>query len=305
MTLQALDIPEDQGQLAEWLEAKLLGLELGELVAELAAVHPASANAAASLEDVLGDQLERVLVGGLKTLQPDTLKQLLVRPLLLLELQERVCIEGGPYWERIGQAVPEVEELVERGWQGLGEKLAGGESLPEEEPATIPLPRRVSWFARPWVVSLATAAAVLLGVFVYQHYVPTEPQGTPTAWGWNRPDALPQNVPAHEYLNKLADEADEWFRQRREGGDAVLLAQRLAELREGCAVLILSEHDPLPVKTRDELLKRCRNWAKQFNDQLAKLEAGANPDEVRKQTDETVETLIKWLRGEAEKVAAA
>jgi hypothetical protein len=305
MTLQVLEIPEDVGQLADWLETRLLGLELGELVAELSAVHPAAAAATDSLEDVLGDQVERILVGGLKALPPESVKHFLVRPRLLLELQERVFVEGGPYWERVAAPAPEVEELIERGWRGLEEKLGNTEAAAEEEPATIPLPRRASWFARPWLVSLATAAAVLLGVFVYQHFAPP-PAGTAnlTAWGWNRTDALPQNVPAREYLDKLADEAGEWFAHRPEGDDRVALARSLAELREGCSVLILSDHDPLSKKTRDELVERCHKWAKQFDAQLAALEAGKDVGEVRKQTDATVQKLTAWLREEAEKAAA-
>jgi hypothetical protein len=304
MTLQVLEIPEDVGQLADWLEARLAGLELGELVAELSAVHPDSAARPASLEDVLGDQVERVLLGGLKVLPPAGLKQFLVRPRLLLELQERVFIEGGPYWERVGGPAPEVDELIERGWRGLEEKLGGAGDAAAERPATIPLPRRPSWLARPWVVSLATAAAVLLGVFLYQHAVPPERPAAATAWGWTRPDALPQDLPAGAYLDRLADEADEWFKQRPD--DRVALARRLAELREGCSVLILSQHEPLDAKTRDELVQRCRKWAKQFDDQLAALEAGTEPaGAVRAKTDKTVRTLVGWLREEAKKAAAA
>jgi hypothetical protein len=304
MTLQVLDIPEDVGQLAEWLETKLLGLELGELVAELSAVHPDTAAAADSLEEVLGDQVERILVGGLKALPPESVRQFLVRPRLLLELQERVFVEGGRSWERVAAPAPEVEELIERGWRGLEEKLGNTETAAEEEPATLPLPRKVSWFARPWLVSLATAAAVLVGILVYQHYVPPAGTANLNAWGWNRPGALRQNVSAGEYLDRLADEAEEWFTHRPEGDDPVALARSLAELREGCSVLILSGHDPLPKATRDELVKRCRKWAGQFDAQLAALEDGKDIGEVRKQTDATVRKLTAWLREEAKKAAA-
>jgi hypothetical protein len=150
-------------------------------------------------------------------------------------------------------------------------------------------------------VSLATAAAVLLGVFVYQHYHQPAQQEVATGWGWTRTDPPPQDMPARAYLDKLADRANEWFAKRPD--DPVALARRLAEMREGCSVLILSQHEPLDKKTRDELVERCKKWAGQFDQQLTSLEGGASPEEVRKQTDETVNSLIKWLRDEAKKAA--
>jgi hypothetical protein len=258
----------------------------------------------------VGEQLAHVLVSGLRVLRPDLLRRFLVQPGLLLDLQERVVIEGGPYWERVAQLSPEMENLIERGWHGISEKLGNAATdtpaaTDDEPPATVPLrPRSASWFTRPWLVSLATAAAVLLGVFVYQHYhQPAQPE-VATAWGWNRSDALPRDVPAQAYLNRLADEANEWFAQRPEGNDAVALAQRLAEMREGCSVLILSQHHPLDETTSKELVERCKKWAGQFDQQLTALEGGAKPEAVREQTDNTVRTLIKWLRNEAEKAAA-
>jgi hypothetical protein len=145
-------------------------------------------------------------------------------------------------------------------------------------------------------------------VFVYQHYVPpptpTHPETT-TAWGWNQPGALPQDGPADEYLETLATLAKEWFARRPEGNDRLALARLLAELREGCSVLILSPHKPLDAKTRAELVRRCHKWANQFADQLAELEAGDDVAAVREKTDKTVQTLIGWLREEAKKSAPA
>src|SRR4051794_38469755 len=101
MTLHALDIPEDLAELTVWLERHLVGLELGELVAELSAVHPVPLEPVSSVWALLRDRLGAVLDGGLATVPPEVVKRLLLQPVLLFELQELVLEKGGDYWDRV------------------------------------------------------------------------------------------------------------------------------------------------------------------------------------------------------------
>src|SRR5262245_17287775 len=119
MSLHAMEIPDDPAQLPGWLEGHLLGLGLAELVAGLTAVHGAARRGGPSLEEVLGQRRQAVLTGGLRELPRDALRQLLLHPQLLLELQELVLTEGTGYWDR--PAVPAVDlgEQVERGRRQL------------------------------------------------------------------------------------------------------------------------------------------------------------------------------------------
>jgi hypothetical protein len=102
---------------------------------------------------------------------------------------------------------------------------------------------------------------------------------------------------APAYLNRLADEGDEWFAKRPE--DAASLAKRLNEMRQGCSTLILATHQPLKNEDRQWLVEKCRAWAKNFDQQLADLEQGKDPALVRSEIDTTVNRLVKALRERA------
>lgn len=294
MRLHAVDIPDDSARLPAWLEQHLVGPQLGALVAELAAVHAPAPGPAPSLHDVLGPHEAAVLRDGLAVLPPAALRQLLVRPRLLLDLQELVLTAGGPYWEGVGGASPELDAAAERGRLRVAEFLAADEGAPQAVPrARLPIP----WYRRPWLVSAATAAAVLLAVLGYRLARPPAPPPAPSGWGWNRPGALPQDVPASVYLNRLADAAAEWFAERPD--DPAAVAKRIGQFRAGCSVLIFAEHRPLSDADRQWLVERCRAWADKLDKQLEALEAGQDPVQVRAETDETVTKLIGALRARA------
>lgn len=305
MRVHALDIPDDPAQLPAWLERHLVGLDLAALIAELSAVH-AAAGPGPSLDALLAGRKEAVLANGLGVLPQATLKEFLTRPRLLLELQELILVGGGAYWDRVAPPSAELEAHVEQGRQRLERLFAQAERAAPEERRVLRLPSGPAWYRRPWVASLAAAAAVLLGVFLFEHY--RSPAGkdretSAVAWGWSRPDALPDKMSPEAYLNRLADEAAEWFDRRPD--EPVALAKRLGELREGCSVLILSPHPPLAAADRQWLVEKCRLWAAQFDQQLTALEAGGDPLQIRAQTDETVHKLITALRGRAKEATTA
>src|SRR4051794_23301158 len=97
MTVELLEIPDDTQALPRWLENQLVGTDLAALVAQLEAVHGAS-TAGTSLDEVLGGSRASVLRDGLGGLKSDQLRKLLVNSRLLLDLQEALLLEGGPYW---------------------------------------------------------------------------------------------------------------------------------------------------------------------------------------------------------------
>jgi len=147
-------------------------------------------------------------------------------------------------------------------------------------------------------------AAVLVAVVLYDRARPG-PQVSvttaPSGWGWNRPGALPRDVPPAEYLNKLADAASEWFKKRSD--DPAALAKRLAEFRQGCSVLMLSEHRPLSPDDRTWLVLKCRTWAAKLDAHLAGVEAGEDPSKVRAEADETIDKMIRALRERAKSLS--
>jgi hypothetical protein len=303
MRLIVMNIPDQAEALAGWLERQLVGLDLAELVAELQAIHaPADL---VTLDDLLGSQRLDVLNRGLSVLPTATIRNLLRHPRLLLDLQELVLEHGGPYWNQV-DAGGEMELAMQRGEQRL---LA---SLLEERPTVrVPVVRPAAavqaWYTRPWVVSLATAAVVLLAVSSYLYWkwptAPTNPGGQAVAWGWNKPDALPQDLPAPQYLNKLADEAGEWSNKKPD--DVKGVAERIKELREGCARVMLAPHKPLKDADRVWLLDRCHAWVQKLDEQLAALDKGEEPVKVRTEVDTIVTNLQKALRKRAETAESA
>jgi hypothetical protein len=306
MTLPAFEIPDDPDQLAPWLERHLVSLELGTLVAELAAVHPEADPGVITLRDLLGPQRSQsVLTQGLSVLQPQELRRLLTHPHLLLELQELVLFAGGSHWQRLSEECGDLVLPAERGEQRLKTYLGAWRPRPTGGDRGRLLGPRPSWYQHPLVVSLSTAAAVLFAVVVWDQVVrpsaaPVQPTApTTVAWGWSKPGALPQDVPAADYLKTLADGANQWFKKRPD--DAAGLAQRIIEFRQGCATLQLADHKPLSEADRNWLVERCQAWASKLDKHLADAEARKDVVQVRTEMDDTVNKLVTALKERAEK----
>jgi hypothetical protein len=316
MRLMALEIPDDAAALAGWLEGHLVGLDLAALVAELEAVHSHDQKQPAPpLDQVLGNLRAAVQSRGLETLLPDRLPVLLQHPRLLLELQESLLVEGGPYWRRMAprNAGREQRVAVERGWERLTASLSE-----DRVPATvIPLPRDATARApagpapgtRPWrrllggLATMTASAAMLVAAFVIAMHGPggENGAGASAGWGWNKPGGLRYELSRDAYLNSLADSAREWFNQRPDRPQA--LARRIAEFRQGCSVLIFSVHKPLPEEDRVWLVEKCRTWAAKLDAHLAAVESGQDVLKVRAEADETIERLATALRERAAKPA--
>jgi hypothetical protein len=262
------------------------------------------------LEPILGRHRETVLARGLSALPADRLGALLRQPRLLLDLQELVLVSGGSYWRELAGQSIEHRDAVERGRQRLSTLLAGGKpGVAVVAPAPIPTrtvsqPRPRRSRALRWAASLATAAAVVLGVLlVEQSRLARQAQSDLAAsrWGWNRPGALAQDQEPGAYLDRIADTAGEWFNQRPE--TPIDLARRLGEFRQGCSVLILSPHRPLSAEDRTWLVEKCRDWAAKLDADLAALEGGEDPQRVRDQADTTANNLVRALHERANTIS--
>ncbi|HEV3386103.1 MAG TPA: hypothetical protein VG097_14885 [Gemmata sp.] len=289
----AMTIPDDPARLADWLEAQLVGQNLGKLVAELRAVH-GDQPTTQSLNAILGNNATTVLESGLGILPHSVLQELLRNPSLLLELQEQVLMEGGPYWSELPMS-EEFGESLERGWERLRREVVPQLAVPAPP---IALPTRQAGLLRkllPYAVtSLATAAAILVAF----HFVPiNQQQDTAKAWGWQKPDAFPTNLDRVAYLNRLADEADEWFNKRPDNVAAA--AKRISEFREGCTALLLAEHSPLTPADRIWLKERCQKWSQALDSTLAKLEENRDVVVALGAADETAKKLSRAIRDRA------
>ncbi|QDU35874.1 hypothetical protein Mal4_01560 [Maioricimonas rarisocia] len=328
MSLHIMDIPESQAELAGWLEEHLVGLQLGELVAELSAVHADSNGESVTLEQLLGDELPVALTKGLGAISPAKLRGLLQHPQLLLNLQEHLLFDAGEYWQKHPARSSEMDDLSERSWRILAPAIAPPPSAPASD-RPRPQPRSGGTAARsrmPWSAIATTAATIMLAALVLHEtgylkfdpdpgnavavqpapapetpedpVTPDSPAPAASGWGWERPGALPTGVEDGVYLNTLANSAYEWFRKRPQDREAV--AKRIEQFRSGCDVLIHADHPPLAQEDQMWLRERCLAWRDKLDSHLAALEEGADPVTIREQADETINKLISALRSRAE-----
>jgi hypothetical protein len=307
--LVAFTIPDDSAQLPAWLEARLVAPDFGRFVAELVAVYPERGRALPARQ-LMGDWYRKALADGLGGVPAGVLEQLLRHPKSLLELQEAVLSEGGAYWDEVATRADEMTATVERGRGALEAIVAQANPTREGEGGVARATPALAGGVRPerrrsyltWALASSALAACLLVAVGYLTLV-KKPDlgGTETAavtWGWAKPGGIPQDAqkPA-EYLIALAATSEEWFNKRPE--DAAGVAKRINEFRTGCSQLIFSPHTPLEPADRDWLVERCRLWAKKLDEHLSALEAGADPLEVRKKADETINALRDKLRERA------
>lgn len=300
MNLRVFDIPEETADLAAWLETHLVGPDLGELVAELAAIHdiPASLSTGlaalerpdeGALEKSLGRELPAILRNGLRNIPRMQLQVLLRKPQLLLDLQERVLVEGGNFWRerqlRESASVAPIEKI----WSELQPALA--------VPLVSPAGNRLKWTVRALMLLAASIMGVAAGLYFSRPAAPqpgANPQVAQGGWGWNKPDAFPQNLDPKSYLGRLAEGAEEWFKTRPESRED--LDKRIAQFRKGCDTLVRAEHQPLSATDRDWLRERCRVWSDKFDKHLTDLRSGKDVLQVREEADGTIQKLVTALR---------
>ncbi|QEL19203.1 hypothetical protein [Limnoglobus roseus] len=70
------------------------------------------------------------------------------------------------------------------------------------------------------------------------------------------------------------------------------LARRLSELRQGCSVLLLSEHRQLQEGQRNWLHKEYLRWADEIDKAVRELESGGNPSDTRSRIDGQMRELL-------------
>lgn len=281
MKLLALEIPDEADQLGPWLERQVVGCDLSGLVAQLSATR---APAGEGLDAILGDQRTAVLQEGLVGLPEEKLRRLLANPLALLELQEAVFIEGGPHWDQLPLEADHrsVSESVQQ--RVLGTQNSPGAAS------------RGGGFGAGTRLLLALAAALLVGVGFWV----LQPPAT-GGWGFNRSGLLAQSMPADEYLNELADAANDWFNKRPATPDQ--LAQRLQQFTRGCDTLIAAPHPQLAAEDRSWLVERCRVWRDALQEQMAAVrERQGELAEQQQAADATINKLIDALRTRAQAV---
>jgi hypothetical protein len=274
--------------LPEWLDWHVVTPGLGQLVAELTAIH-GRPQRETTLDSLLAGNRARVLDAGLRELPREALGKLLKQPALLVELRDLVFAEGGDYWDRIDpEEMP--PDRVERVVDEVTTTIA-------HEAKSLRGPK-VPFYKWPLCVGFATAAAVLLGVYLIGWRPPTDKptetaKATGVQWGWASADGLPKSGTDTQAFAHLGKAAKQWFDERPE--TPVALAQRISEFRQGCTALQFSTNLPLSEEEKTDLLARCKKWSAEFDVLLTRLEESRDVPAVRKDADELVNKLAKYL----------
>ncbi|WP_417386399.1 hypothetical protein [Gimesia sp.] len=293
MMLTAFDLPEETDELQQWLDELLIKPELISVVSQLSAVHANASDTELSLEQILQEQADAVLQQGCRELSSQQIQQLLTHPARLLELQERLFLEGGAYWQDRILAKSDAAE-VSQSQQWLQDQVGETQSAEEKTVQQAPAYKTVS-YRKIGLLGFVSAALILLAVFLNQ-----EPAPAP-GWGWNRPGALTADVPASEYLNKLADSAEEWFNKPTDTKAA--LETRLKQFRAGCETLINAPHPQLSADDRAWLVERCQIWAGKLDTQIVALNQGADFKTADAEADALIRKLVDALRTRATTVS--
>lgn len=288
MNITALDIPQDDAQLAKWLERQLVGCDLGDLVAGLLAVGGRAE--IPMLDSLLEGRVGAVLQSGLGVLSPSKLRELIGNPISLMELQERVFVQGGAYWDEVPRAAEHLD-AARRVATRVAERHADEMSSPVLAPTA---PSRRAWMA------CAIAASLLLGLGVWRISSSTPSPGTHKGWGFDRPGVLAQELSAPDYLLMLAAAAGEWSNKTPQTREELHL--RLQQFVRGCDTLLAAEHLQLSADDRTWLLGRCRVWRSQLARMIAALNAGKSVSEIRSDANEQVRSMAESLRDRAESI---
>ncbi|MCH9655018.1 MAG: hypothetical protein K0U86_01530 [Planctomycetes bacterium] len=290
MNLAAFDLPEQTHELSDWLVTQVTGPNLSSIVAQLSAIH-SDQDHDLTIEAICGEQWNSIIQNGFSELTQNQFQQLLTHPYLLMELQERLLLEGEEYWQKqfLNQnddsEIKQTKLIIQ---ETLQKPILDSEATQQAEDFKKVPYRKIA------ALGFVSAALLFFAVFLNQ-----EPVATP-GWGWNRPGALTADIPADQYLNRLADSANEWFKKPTDTKAALLT--RLTQFRNGCETLINAPHPQLTIKDRTWLIDRCRAWAGKLDNQIVALEKGADLKTADANADALIHKLVKALQNRAEQV---
>jgi hypothetical protein len=276
MKLIISTVPDEPAELAIWLERRLTGPDLEHLIEELTVVHGRETTST-NLHEALASDLSIALDRGLGGLPESKLRMLLRHPGLLGELQDAIVESGSPYWDARFDH-PELKRIADSARQSFTQSVA--------RPARTPI------YRRPWFVSLATAAVVIVAVFLA-----SSRERAASAWGWNKPGLMTATNNRADHLNALATAAEEWRARPKSTPDE--LRKSLQEMRDGCTKLLAARHAQLTPDDRTWLMDKCVAWGTRLDRQLADLQNGMPVEDVRREADGTIEALVQALRARA------
>lgn len=281
-----LQIPTDTTDWGPWLEELIASPQLGDVTRELTVVLGDNrVSDQREPQDILQDQYQQVLDHGFEGITFDQLRQFLLRPEALLQLQEEILINGADWVDTHLKKTTNSVEL----WQTIKTALA------EHGLADAPTPRqpsnetqRTGRKSLPAFLSVL-AMALVVGVTIWLTRPPAAPQ-----WGFSKSGLLTAEVDREEYLESLSVAAKGWFNKTPENSEQ--LVTRLQQFRAGCVELLNAQHQQLPPDDRTWLLEKCQKWIDKIDGHLADLgDSTKDFQQIQGEADETINSLATAL----------
>ena len=289
-----LDLPDDSKDWPEWLERQLVGLRLRALIDQLKLVVKPMDQL--TLDEVCGPELPEALERGLVAFSDSQICKLMAHPDLLLDLQERVFLEGSAYWDDVPRDDAHIDAVVDqlplikqriRVESAIDEvpsqnivpvrqtESIRAETRPGAAPIVRPKQTRMTsvrrspsfWIDRRMWIGVGTLAATLLLLLSWRFMSPPKP-----AWGFSKSDLATVSARDASYLSFLESRAGDWFNKTPTNDQE--LDKRLSEFIIGCDALSRAPHLQLTnPQDRSWLVMRCNFWKSQLVEIRASLQA--------------------------------
>ncbi|QEG01358.1 hypothetical protein Mal15_54340 [Stieleria maiorica] len=289
MSLRLFALPLNPDEWPRWLEQEIVGPRLVDFVSELEVIYRSerpTSDLKPTLESILSDDLEIVVESGLGRLRADQIRQLLENPSLLLELQEKVLLGESPYW------IARCDEAHEA--------QASDSLTPSADPEQplVQSGRRSVIGRRALAVILGIAAMIFVAVSLGR-FLKGPPQ--PQPWGFQNPRLFVRSVEPQDYLEALAGAAAQWYDERPDTRDSLVL--RLREFSSGCAMVLEHEHGQLSDLDWQWLTNKCQLWKDSIDDFVQRLESEQDSvPQVRTKVDQLVDEIIESLHDRANSI---
>jgi hypothetical protein len=261
MPIHLLDLLREGIEVRPWLERQLVGPDLLDLVRELTVLH---GNAAGPDAGAVFQEQHRseILQRGLAALSEEQLQRLFRNPALLLQLQEWVLVDGGPYWDGV---------------------LSGSATLPIAAPSLVPRTSARPRSFRLWPFASHAGVAAAAAALVWLVVAPKPVR-----------DVVEQKVdlaaaPADLLLPTLGRQMDEQLCAARHEQEALTALQ---EMQTTCATLAEAPLSQLSESARTAVRRDLAWLQKEIESQRRRLEQGAEVWQVRATVESRVHSLV-------------
>lgn len=321
MKLFFFDIPGNKEELVLWLEDMILSENFESFYNELVALYGPKQNF-----EISEEKFSEIIRNGFGKLDEKIIRHIIREPDLLLNVHNKILTEGEEYWNlkalriqppikafdfknqlfRISEgAAPEPNIFKKKfiSYLGIGVAFAAGIYLMLSDLIQPRFPKPV-FIEDNYASKSEKLEEKAKTIPALDHQTQTtqgkQNRGFSVAWGWAKPDAIPEVADPKQYLIALADSGNEWFKKKPLSPFEI--SKRILEFRAGCNVLIFAEHKCLAERDKKWFLDRCKSFAKELDDSITKIENGYDAGKIKNELDQKINIFLNAIRSRSDSV---